>query len=202
MKKCLIIGKPNVGKTLFLINFAEYLGYRNIALTKKNSQNTPVNRTLSTKEAREVLSSKNPYMTNSLQSVNLNIPLLKGVQELEFIDTSGIIDGVHNNVVIRKSMAETLSLITQCDILIHMIDITTFNQSISINSEENVDIQLIRYGEAKGGYLMLANKMDLLQKKTELVKIQRAFPNIYIIPVSALTKQGFSEVKAYVSRRI
>jgi len=202
MKRCLIIGKPNVGKTLFLINFSEYLGYKNVELKKVAYDGSTSSKVFSIKDAKIALSSGTAFKTHSLQSLQIDIPSIKGKKTFEFFDSSGIIDGIHGNFHFRKAMAQTLSLIAECDILLHIIDISALEQKNSISGMGEVDFQLAKYGQNKGNYLMLANKIDLLERRTLLIQLQKDYPDIYIIPISALTKQGFNEVKSYVSRRL
>lgn len=202
MKKCLIVGKPNVGKTLFLIHFGEYLGLRNIKIKHMDSNGRVQQRQYTIESAKKSLSSSEPFRTESLQSIELEIPILKGKKKVEIIDSSGLIDGIHQNVIIRRGMAQTLSAMKESDIILHMIDISSYGADHLINGLGKTDYQLAQYGLLKEGYVILANKMDLLENKSKIIQLQKEFPQHYVIPVSALTGQGFDEVKTYVSRRI
>ncbi len=202
MKKCLIIGKPNVGKTLFVLNFLEYLGFTNIEIKHiyTSKEIHPLKYTIH--NAKHILSSNSPYKTTSLQSIEINFPVIKGKKRIEMIDSSGLIDGIHKNIEIRRAMAQTLAAIKESEIILHIIDLSSLNCQNLISSMGEVDYLLAQFGLTKEGYVILANKIDLLEQKAPIVQLQKEFPTHYIIPISALTKQGFSEVKAYVRRRL
>ena len=52
------------------------------------------------------------------------------------------------------------------------------------------------------GYVMLANKIDIPGSETGLNKLREEFPANLILPISALYKRGFKEVKDFVIRNI
>ncbi|QEK12172.1 GTP-binding protein HSR1 [Crassaminicella thermophila] len=202
MRNCLVIGKPNAGKTLFILNFAEYLGFKNIEIKSiKNDEKVEVKK-YSTEEAKRILSSSVPYKTTCLQSIEIEIPILKGRKIIKIIDSSGLIDGIHKDVKIRRAMGQTLGALRESDIILHIIDISKLNYNNVIESIGEVDYQLIKYGAIKEGYAILGNKIDLLERKTPIIQLQKEFSDHYIIPISALLKRGFGEVKSYVSRRL
>ncbi|WP_053957288.1 GTPase domain-containing protein [Inediibacterium massiliense] len=195
MKTCLIIGKPNAGKTLFLLNFAEYIGLKKVKI-----EHTKINHKVDTKEydleeAKKILSSPIPYKTQCLQSIKLEIHMIKGKKEIIMMDSSGFTDGIHKDIQIRRAMAQTLEQIQNSHVIFHVFDLTD-------DHIEEVDEQLAKYGMTQGGYVILGNKIDLLDRKDEIIKFQRKFINHYVIPISALTKEGFREVKSYVCRRL
>lgn len=202
MKKCLIIGKPNAGKTLFMLNFAQYIGLKHVEIKFIQRDRKTNVKNFTIEEAKQLLSSSSPYKTTCLQSIDISIPILKGKKEIEIVDSSGLIDGIHKNIQVRKAMAQTLGEINESDMILHMIDLTKIDPNNIASSMGEVDYQLAQYGHTKEGYIMLGNKIDLFEKKTPIIMLQKKFPNQYIIAISALTKKGFSEVKSFVQRRL
>ncbi|MCT4604970.1 MAG: 50S ribosome-binding GTPase [Marinisporobacter sp.] len=202
MKKCLIVGRPNAGKTLFMINFAEYVGLKNIEI-KFLGRDKPLDyQKYTIEEARKILSSDIPYKTNCLQSIEIKIPVLKGKKSLRLMDSSGLIDGIHKNIQIRRAMAQTLGAITESNMILHMMDGSQIDEKNIKSSIGEVDYQLAQYGLMKEGYMILANKVDLLERKTPIIQLQKEFPDHYIIPLSARTREGFGEVRSFVCRRL
>ena len=65
-----------------------------------------------------------------------------------------------------------------------------------------VDYQISQFAQLKRGYAILANKMDKSEAKKGLIKIKEEFPGNLILPVSALYKKGFKEVKTFVAHNI
>ncbi|QZY56909.1 GTPase [Crassaminicella profunda] len=202
MKKCLIVGRPNAGKTLFMINFAEYVGLKHVEIKFFKRDKEIDHKKYTIEEARELLSSDIPYKTNCLQSTEIKIPVLKGKKIVSLMDSSGLIDGIHKNIQIRRAMAQTLGAITESHMILHMIDASKINDESIKNTIGEVDYQLVEYGRMKEGYMILANKVDLLERKTPIIQLQKEFPDHYIIPISALTKEGFGEVRSFVCRRL
>lgn len=202
MKKCLIIGRPNAGKTLFMLNFAEYLGFENIKIKFVNHDHEIQMEEYTIATAREILSSDTPYKTTCLQSIELDFPVFKGKKTVEILDSSGLIDGIHHNIRMRRAMAQTLAAIKESEMILHIIDISNLMDGNLMEMIGEVDYQLAQYGIIKEGYVILGNKIDLLESRTPIVRLQKEFPDHYIIPISALTKQGFGEVKTYVGRRL
>ncbi|MBB6216701.1 hypothetical protein HNQ80_002805 [Anaerosolibacter carboniphilus] len=199
MKKCLIIGKTHVGKTLFFIHFSNYLGVKRLSI-KRIFPNGVIERKLYTLEdAIEALCSNMPFKTQCLQSIELDLPLLKGNMKLEFVDSCGLTDGIHGDVDVRRGMVQTLCMLRESDIILHLIDINSYGLRYvtSINTFGKTDLQLTQHGISHQGYAILANRIDLLDNRSKLAQLQQDYPQHTIIPVSALTGQGFNEVKAY-----
>lgn len=202
MKKCLIVGKPNVGKTLFMLNFAQFLHLETVNLQLIYPSGLVENTSYSIPRAKELLSSVSPYKTICLQILEADIPMGKGKQRVQVIDSSGLTDGIHMNVETRRAMAQTLSAIRESNIVLHMLDISSMFYDHPAHSISKVDYQLAEFGKLKDGYAILANKVDLLPNKRPIVQLQKQFPEHLVIPISAKTSSGFSEVKTFVRRRL
>ncbi len=199
MKKSIIIGKSNVGKTLFMINFAEFLGLEKIYIIQEFPDGKKLNREMSIEAAREYLSSSSKYKTQCIQSIDISIPVYKGKKEIKIMDTSGLIDGIHPDISIRSGIIQTLERLHTCDIIIHIIDVSLLTQGILLSQ---IDRQIIEYGISRRGYILLANKIDLDKAKIGLNKLKKDYEEVYILPMSALYKTGLDEVKAFVIRSI
>lgn len=202
MKKCLIVGKPNVGKTLFMLNFAQYLHLETVNIYLIYYNGVIENKSYKITQAKELLSSVSPFKTMCLQVLEVDIPMGKGKQRIQVIDSSGLTDGIHMNVEMRKAMAQTLSAIQESNIILHLFDISSLFYDSSDHGISKVDYQLAEFGHSKNGYVILANKIDLIPNKRPIVELQKLFPDHYVIPISAKTGLGFSEVSTFVRRRL
>ncbi|SHJ54758.1 50S ribosome-binding GTPase [Geosporobacter subterraneus DSM 17957] len=202
MKKCLIVGKPNVGKTLFMLNFAQYLHLETVNIQLIYYNGVIENKSYKITQAKELLSSVSPFKTMCLQVLEADIPMGKGKQRIQVIDSSGLTDGIHMNVEMRRAMAQTLSAIRESDIILHLFDISSLFYDSPDHGISKVDYQLAEFGQSKNGYVILANKIDLIPNKRPIVELQKLFPDHYVIPISAKTGLGFSEVSTFVRRRL
>jgi len=200
MKQCTIIGKTNVGKTLFLINFSEYLGVKNFNINFLYSNGSEKSISYSYKNAISQLVDKNPHKTLCIQEITLNVPVGKGKKKIKIVDTAGLLDGIHPDVEVRKSISQALSIIRNSDIILHIIDASATKDKDLPNSMGEVDYQIAQFAQLKRGYAILANKMDLPAAEEGLKKIKEEFPGHVIFPISALYKRGFKEVKTFVVR--
>ncbi len=201
MKNCLVIGKPNVGKTLFVINFAIYLGLKKITFTFVDSLGRQHNRDYTKEMAKKYLTSVKPHHTRCLQSLTIKLAIGKGQKKLILTDSTGLKDGIHPKAEIRRAMAQTLESLLEADLIIHMVDIS---QMVYINHEsdvvnmEYIDRQILDYGRERNSYLLLINKIDLIQSHQSREKIKQQFSGIPVFLISSLTGEGFPEVKSYV----
>jgi len=201
LKEALIVGKTNVGKSLFLVNFTEFLGYKKIYLSIEGVDRRVLNKEMSIDIARKYLSSDKDFKTKCLQSTEIKIPAYKGFKEIRIIDSSGLTDGIHPDLNIRCSIVQTLEKIGAVSLIMHLIDITEYIDE-DINKISEIDRQLIRYGASNNNYILLANKMDLDIDQKGVRYLKKCFNNVRIIPISALYLTGFEEVKSYVIKSI
>lgn len=200
--ECVIIGKTNVGKTLFVINFAEYLGCKILKVESVYPDGRQFERLFSIKEATLKLTDSNPHKTKCLHKINVTIPVGKKKKRVLIIDSCGLIEGIHPEEEIRKAISQTLALVRDSKIILHMIDASAVEKKGTLNSLGEVDYQIAQFAQLRSGYAILANKMDLLESKNGLNKLKGEFPANYIIPISALYKRGFKEVKDFVVRNV
>ncbi len=202
MNKCTIIGKTNVGKTVFFINFAEYLGVKNLDIQFVNHNGVKRQKKLSPKTAMLKLVDNKLHKTLCIQSIDICLPMGKGKKKIQLIDSTGLIDDIHSDLSVRKAIAQTLNVIRESDIILHIIDASAASCADLPNAMGEVDYQIAQFARLKRGYVILANKMDLPNAQAGLQKIQEELQGNFIIPISAINKTGFDEVKTFVSHNI
>jgi len=197
-KYCLIIGKVNVGKTLFTLNFAEYLGLKNIEVVFRYPSGRSITKVYKIEEAKKELVGAEKHKTRSLQYIRIDVPAGKGKKKIDLVDTTGLVGGIHEEEEIRKSMAQTLTMLRDADLILHLVDAVEIGQKEILQVLDDVDYQIAQFANLKGGYAILVNKMDLSGAEEGLQKLQKEFMGYYIVPISSLLKEGFKEVKAFV----
>lgn len=199
MKECLILGKPNCGKTLLLLNFAEYLGYGQLELTVREADQTQHRRTYGLAEARMTLVSPLPHHTRTLQTVHLRFAKGKSRCEVALTDTTGLGEGIHEQPAVRRGMSQTLQRLRQAELVFHVIDASRVAVPGAPEAMGELDQQLAKFATGRIGYAILVNKMDLPGATAGLNHVRSCFPQHLVIPVSALRKRGFREVKTFVA---
>jgi dihydroflavonol-4-reductase len=190
MKTCTIIGKTNVGKTVFFLNFTKYLGANLFEIEYINIDGTKTREKLNHRQAVLKLVDNKTHKTRCIQSLVVNMPMGKGKKKIQLIDTAGLIDRIHPDSNIRKSISQTLSVIRESDVVLHIIDASTAKRKELPSSMGEVDYQVAQFAQLKRSYAILANKMDLPEAELGLEKVRAEFRGNFIIPISALYKKG------------
>lgn len=190
---------PNVGKTCFVINFAEYMGVKELKFhVRQRAGYTAIN-SYSLSEARKKLISVKENTTKEIQLIKLEINKGKTIRELQLIDSCGLSDGIHPDEEVRLAMARTLRLIRDTEFILHIIDIKNIkNDKKGKDILLPVDRLILDYASMEKKYAILANKMDLSFAEMNLKILKKNIKDIIIIPISALYKEGFKEVKKMV----
>ncbi len=194
MKHCLVIGKPNSGKTLFLLNLAEYLGYKEIEFDVERADGSRWQRQYTLMEARMTLVGPTPHVTQALYATTVILRKGKMTVEVRLTDSTGFCEGIHKDASVRQAMAQTLRQLRQRSMILHMID----GVDAACGGVSKIDEQLVRYVTGCSGYAILVNKMDLLRASEGLLNVRNRFPHHMVIPVSALKRTGFGEVRSFV----
>lgn len=198
LKDCLITGQTNVGKTLFLINFAAQQGVGELTLDvtwpdlSRERYRYPIDR------ARELLVGSHPHTTRCVQAVELELPKGKGRRSFRLCDTGGLTDAVHGAPDVRMAIAQALRAMRTAGLVLHMIDAAAVGGRGVEAGISEVDRQVAAFAHLRCPYAILANKMDLPWAQTGLMRIAREFPSQRVIPISAMDGRGFREVKAFV----
>lgn len=208
LKRSLVIGNANVGKTMFCIRFARYLGVRQMRWFVEHTDGTTEQRSMPLEEAVRLLSSPEAHRTRELQTLVVQVPRGKQDRELMLTDSTGFADGVHPDPAIRASMGQTLRALFEAHLVLHIVDASKIGSELQGNQHDGqgqkgwrtVDEQLASYGLNKGGYLILANKMDLPNAQAGYQQLVKRFSKQRVVPVSALFGNGFREVKQHVWR--
>jgi len=201
-KRCVVVGKTNVGKTLFAVNFAEYLGARSLTLRRMGLEEGGRRQGYSNDGARRELVGPEPHRTLQIQALDLEMRAGKTRRAISVIDTPGLGDRIDPREEVRRGMAEAIRAIYEADLVLHLVDTSRVGDPSAIEAPGEVDYQIARFSRFKPGYVILANKMDLPSAKAGLTSLRQLFPGEYIIPMSALKRRGFDEVKAFVRRHL
>ncbi|MGI6130238.1 MAG: GTPase [bacterium] len=198
MKEGLVVGKVGVGKTLFVLNFASYLGQSYADITMEYPSGQIKTKQYNISSAKRQLVGADPHTTRALQSMVIELPVTKGVRRCLITDSSGLIDHIHPDIGIRQAIAQTLSAIREADLIIHVVDSSQVGMHGAPSALGEVDYQAAQFAQMRGGYVILANKMDLPDADRGLKRLREELPGHKIIPVSALNKRGFKEVATFV----
>lgn len=196
--EALIIGKPNVGKSLFLINFAAYLGARELSLAVTDDDGVIRRRRLPFESARRQLVSPSPQKTAAVQPLECHVAAwTRAKRLLTLVDSPGIPEGIAADPATRRAVAVTLDRLDRSDLIFHILDATAARGQ---PDPETVDDEIARYAPRLKPYAILANKMDRAPADDGLRVLRARYPGCPVLPVSAVTRQGFREVKAFLLR--
>ncbi|MCX7568790.1 50S ribosome-binding GTPase [Tumebacillus sp. DT12] len=202
MKNCLLVGRTNVGKTIFCINFAEYLGLTRMEVLFQLPDGTTRQRKYDMVKARHELSGGGIHKTRNLQSISLELPRGKGVREFKLTDSTGLADGIPTDLEMREAMAQTLEQLRQADCVLHMVDAPEIHRAGGLGKLGELDQQVAEIGQRKSGYLCLVNKTDLPEGQRGFRLLEKELKGVNLLPISALYRHGFREVKEHVWRLV
>ncbi len=160
-----ILGKPNVGKSTLLNKLLDF----KLSITSPKPQTTR-------RKIMGIMSGDN--------------------YQIIFLDTPGILQPKYQ---LQKAMANHLQAsVSDADVLAYLIDATKHipGKDVSVLDE---DIEMLRHiNRQQKSVLLVLNKIDLVEK-AHLLPLIEAFSDRYdfinIIPVSALKKDGLSELR-------
>ncbi len=191
VKKILVVGRPNVGKTLFTLQFAAYLGSESVTVSFRDARSSYTKDFL-VKEAVAQFVSNTEHQTRSLQAVTVSISKGKGAHKVELIDSVGLVDHIHPQAAVRQAMGQTLAVIPKITHFLHLIDAASFEGCGPLEQH------LTKLGELAHSYAIIATKCDLIDASNRLEHLRSCFPGKLIFTVSSLHLTGFKEVQAYV----
>lgn len=201
MREIIIVGRPNSGKTMFALNFAGYIGVKQVDVTFRTYDDLLTCRHYTIDEAKRELCSSVAHRTRTIQSIILRTTVGKTPVEFMLHDTCGISEQIHPDAAVRQGMAQTLQSMRYADYIFHIVDMLYWSNH-PFCSQGNIDQEIYQYGLARNAYTILANKIDIALAREQLTKVDKAFPKANIIPISALLGAGFKEVKACVARNV
>ncbi len=194
-----MLGRPNAGKSLFVINFAAYLGLKEIRVEALDGDGTARRQRLAIDLARRQLVSHVPYKTMALQTVHIDLMGTKSKHALTLTDTVGITEEIPGELVVRRAIAIVLSRLSLGPMVFHIVDASAVGYS-SIETVSLVDDGLARYAGSITTYAILATKMDKEGAKVGLDRLRERFQGYPIIPISGVTRRGFKDVKSFILR--
>ena len=197
---CVLVGRPNSGKTLFLINLCEHLGCGTLELETEGPAGGTLRRRLSPEEARRLLVGGAPQTTVGVQRVLVRIRRGKSGRECRLVDTTGLVESVHPDESVRWGMASSIGEMLRGRVVLHLVDASLVREGAVWWGE--LEEQMDRYLSLRPGYAVLANKMDLPEAEAGLRNLLAQTPARRVFPVSALTRAGFREVVDFVRRHV
>ena len=197
MNDCLVVGRPNVGKTCFVVNFADYMGLEKLKVHIKQPAGYTSIKNFEIEDARHELISNKPNFTKNIQIVKLEIPAGKVTKTLKIIDSCGLKNGIHPERKIRKAMAATISKMENSNLILHIIDIK------NLNPEQDdfllpVDRLILNFSRIDKNYVVLINKTDLKEFRENINLFKNNIDSSHVIPISAVYQKNFKEVKRVV----
>ena len=197
--EALVVGKPNTGKSLFVVNFASYLGLKEVRLEMMDQDGMVRHQKLPLEKARRQLVSHVVHKTQTMQSISVDILTGRHHHVISLTDTVGLTDEIHFENHIRRAMAMALDQLTHTSMVLHLIDASAVGLSRP-ESLSLMDEAMARYASTIAPYAILANKMDRDLAKVGLDRVRERFRGQAIIPISAMTRRGFRDVKTFILR--
>ena len=204
MAQAAVVGRPGVGKTLFVLRFAQWCGCRRVVVTTEGGPGSlRLRREMAPAQAVAELVGTRPPTTRRWQSLEVTYRLGKRPAQVELVDTVGLTDDVHPDPELRRGMADTLGLLLSSRVLLHILD----GPRLAARPEEllepdSVDAQLARFSEGRAAYAALVNKLDRPGGREGLAAVRRVWPRRTVIGISALEGWGFEGVRRFLGRAL
>lgn len=184
-----------------MINFAAYLGLREIHIEVSDDEGRCRTQRLSLDRARRDLVSLYAPKTTALQSLMLDLPAGRHRIKLTVLDTPGIAEGISDDPAARHQLACTMERLLTAAVIFHVVDAS----AVGSRRPEAVgafDAALMEFGRQREAYLVVANKMDKPGSHEGLRLFRDRYKHIPLIPVSSITRRGFRDLKVWMVRTL
>jgi GTP-binding protein len=124
-----------------------------------------------------------------------------GYRRATVADIPGLIEGAHRGLGLGH---EFLRHITRCRVLVFVLDVAGSEGRNPIEDLQNLRREIDLYDPtlSSRAWLVVANKMDLPGAKENLEALQKRFPKLHILPISAAKGEGIDALKPALATRI
>ncbi len=151
--------------------------------------------------ARHQLVSRAPHRTGVAHLIAIELADGKSRRTLTLVDTVGISEGIHDQLMVRRAMADTLDRLSHSHLVLHLVDACAVHTD-RVEALGAVDDEIVRYASPNRPYAILANKMDAPGSADGLRLVRDRYRGLPVLGISALTRRGFREVKSFVFRHL
>ena len=139
-----------------------------------------------------------PYPFTTLHPV-VGVVDFNGYRRASIADVPGLIEGAHRNVGLGHDF---LRHITRCRILLFILDIAGSEGRHPIEDLQNLRREIDLYDPrlSERPWYVVANKMDLPEAAENFDALQRRFPGVEAMAISAANSDGIEELKERLQR--
>ncbi|MCR5638575.1 MAG: GTPase ObgE [Lachnospiraceae bacterium] len=137
-------------------------------------------------------------------SPNLGVVDLTGMDGFVIADIPGLIEGAAEGAGLGH---EFLKHIERTKMMIHIVDAAGTEGRDPVEDIEAINKELSAFSESiiKKPYVIAANKMDCLpeeEREEVMEKLKKAYPDIKIFPISAVSGEGISDLLMQVNSMV
>ena len=183
-RKIAVVGAPASGKTLFSINWCEYLGATRLYYYELNGTGRRKG-TITPSEARKRMVSKG--RSQPARTFIINQPG-QSPSRLAITDTFSLLHKTILNAKERMQLSFTLKTLATTDIILNLVDLTCSDPH-QVEFIAAVDRHLSEFSTRRAvHYKLLGNKIDLLKNRSKIPGWPVSGP---LIPISVKTRAGF-----------
>ena len=139
-----------------------------------------------------------PYPFTTLHPI-VGVIEFDGYRRASVADIPGLIEGAHRDVGLGHDF---LRHITRCRLLLFVLDIAGSEGRHPIEDLQNLRREIDLYDPrlSERPWHIIANKMDLPGAEENLRALQKRFPNIETVAISAAQSEGLDELKDHLER--
>jgi hypothetical protein len=191
-KNIAVVGAAKEGKTLFCINFAEFMGARSLCYTERSPSGIGRG-VVSPATARELMVDPGPRCNGVVRSFAVNL-LQRQPQRLALVDTASLKEQSPLPHAERKKLVATLQALREADIILHLLDLACNDPArIDFSSEANrfLSSYCLRHGKQ---YLVIGTKCDLLNGRKGMIR-HFFSPDSKPLFISSTTREGFAQLR-------
>ena len=140
-----------------------------------------------------------PYPFTTLHPI-VGVIEFPGYRRATVADIPGLIEGAHRGLGLGH---EFLRHITRCRVLVFVVDAAGSEGRNPVEDLQNLrrEIDLYDPNLSSRAWFVVANKMDLPGAKENLKALQKRFPKLQILPVSAAKGEGIDALKQALAAR-
>ncbi|MBX5466746.1 MAG: GTPase domain-containing protein [Firmicutes bacterium] len=192
--EAVFVGRPNVGKSLLLINFCEYLGIRRLGPVDPHPKERMPTWTPAEARRRFVSAFPNRVLEPLAVAVSL-VPGGHSGPTLVLRDTPGIPTGTVAEAAVRQAVAAGLGHLLGASLILHVVDATADPETDP--QAQAVDAALWALARHLAPSVVVANKAET---EGAVVAIRRLREQLGgpVLPVSAVTRLGFRDLKRWL----